>query len=804
MSPSPLPRRLSILVDRHLKARRLLHESAGRAIDRGASLRRIYRILRRGLIAGLRTGLAASGQKDAGGLTWAGLLERVAGTLNLNEAEQSALSVIANMPRQPEEEDWRRSSEAAIRYLAQAQSHENAAQTLLEASCRPLGERLGIRDGRWIIHRTFGPMKLLAVHARLGATATCQPDRTRLVDLIDCLKSGIVRWQDDEASIAALEEQMVCPVSFPEPPAPVPPDPARAAMTFLMKTEIAGTWYHDARRVVDRLTPGMALCLEREPDNRFDVDAVAVRLPSGEKLGYVPRRCNGAISRRLADGIALGAWLDEGDWSDEDPMPSGPAPWLGLEIRSPLPGDAPTEAEIAETRRQQKQIEPLPSPTPEEMRLTESYWPARFALGGLDKARSAMRAGDLPGVIKELWTLLKWAKEAWLHQQGQTPELGNGWQSMEHQFRSASREHPLGMALPVLAYEIEWRCSHGPRKGSAALALALLRMEALLHEHVPPPDECHEPKRGLRFVITLPPSPEFPAVSPLPLARRYTPWRRLETLWLLRYLLRLGQRAECFLPVSSGDLRRLRMLNRDRPLVIAALRRISASHREKVRRCLLPDEAGKCQPTREAFLEFFPELVPNSAKWHLIDSAAVLLAQEAPCEEDLRRLRLELELLQPQRGRHGRRLPRDGDLFITEHLLLARETLDLLPALQATTLPMPYKRQNKLRWDVLAEWFDILSTELFGLNRQDMLRTWPALMAEAGNLDFALEAWRRVVAHNRKPDAIDTDLEASVARVLLEEALISCRGPWRDSLAAQIPALDCLCPWGGHPALPDS
>lgn len=76
---------------------------------------------------------------------------------------------------------------------------------------------------------------------------------------------------------------------------------AVALPTPLFDFAIAGGFYHGLQAAQATLRPGMALDLRREPDNPHDADAVAVHLPNGLMLGYVPRVANTPVAR-LMDG----------------------------------------------------------------------------------------------------------------------------------------------------------------------------------------------------------------------------------------------------------------------------------------------------------------------------------------------------------------------------------------------------------------------------------------------------------------------------------------------------------------------
>jgi hypothetical protein len=795
-------------------AHRRANTGSYRAMDRGAPLYRVYRRIRKGLIEALRAALMAHGLRSAGALSWAKLLASVTGKLSLGQREREALATLAAMPYRPEEVPLNASREDLLFYLAECRRYQEAAWVIYCLCVRAVAHELGLTDGRWLRHRQFGPMKLLIVNNFLGATASFGfLGETKNLSLPDCLLQQLFQWiSDDEA--AELEERFITPVAFPDPiiPETPPMDPARLAMLPLLLTEVAGLYYHQAKKVSEQLQEGMALRLSREPDNRFDVDAVAVLMPGGEKLGYVPRRCNAAISRRLAEGHALGIWLTEIHWADEDiteappscrviPEPGyfpGTPVRLAIEIRSPVPGDAPTAIEAAESARQQKLAAPEvpPSrPTPHQESMDNSHWPARFAFGSFDKARSALRHGDPIQVLGHVDSALKWAKEAWIWQHQEEPAMGNGWHSLVAQFDRLAAGTPLAMRLALLDYELLWHGRNPQREGRTALALGLLRLESLLKSHISVPEDSGGRSQGLSLVLKVPGLAASGVLSDPPLARRYPPLLRLKTLRVLRRLLRVCQRTSCGLPGSTSELKVLWALNRDALLVRATIRRLMASELSTLRGLVSPDENGNCWKPDAHYLALFPLLVPNGAKWHLMSRAAKLLEAEAWQEDEVRRLRLELELLQPETGRHGRRTPADRELYITEQLLLAAQTLDLRPAILSFVLLMPMKRYDRLRPDALWQLFDVLCSELFGKSRDDMFRTWPALLAEASDLDFALFAWQRALKNPWHPDQLAENPEVDAARELLEEALITHRGRWRADLKDRIPALECLCPW---------
>ena len=84
----------------------------------------------------------------------------------------------------------------------------------------------------------------------------------------------------------------------------------KAKKLFFMECHLAGRQYHDVDEVWDRLKVGTKLCLERDMDNRFDPNAVAVMFDDASEqgheesylLGYIPAEQNETIAQFLEMG----------------------------------------------------------------------------------------------------------------------------------------------------------------------------------------------------------------------------------------------------------------------------------------------------------------------------------------------------------------------------------------------------------------------------------------------------------------------------------------------------------------------
>ena len=91
-----------------------------------------------------------------------------------------------------------------------------------------------------------------------------------------------------------------------------PPAGAGEAIVSLMvrNSPLAGFRYNEGRLVWEVMRTGDALTLVREPDNRFDPEAIRLEW-NGRKIGYVPRQENAALARQLDAGNTVEARIIE-------------------------------------------------------------------------------------------------------------------------------------------------------------------------------------------------------------------------------------------------------------------------------------------------------------------------------------------------------------------------------------------------------------------------------------------------------------------------------------------------------------
>ncbi len=72
-------------------------------------------------------------------------------------------------------------------------------------------------------------------------------------------------------------------------------------------TKLAGVTFEGRQDVLARLEPGSPLRIERQPDNAFDANAIALFEPRGEQVGFFNRRLAAALAPAIDAGVAYDA-----------------------------------------------------------------------------------------------------------------------------------------------------------------------------------------------------------------------------------------------------------------------------------------------------------------------------------------------------------------------------------------------------------------------------------------------------------------------------------------------------------------
>ena len=73
---------------------------------------------------------------------------------------------------------------------------------------------------------------------------------------------------------------------------------------------MAGTTHIKDESVFDEIKEGDKLILQREPENRFDENAILVLNEAGKKLGYIPEKDNIVFARLMDAGKYLTAKIE--------------------------------------------------------------------------------------------------------------------------------------------------------------------------------------------------------------------------------------------------------------------------------------------------------------------------------------------------------------------------------------------------------------------------------------------------------------------------------------------------------------
>lgn len=83
---------------------------------------------------------------------------------------------------------------------------------------------------------------------------------------------------------------------------------------FLLDTAIAGTDYiENIDELLSQISKGDRLALKRDPGNKYDSLAIKVFTESGDRIGYIPRKCNETITNLMDQGHEVFAIVQDVD-----------------------------------------------------------------------------------------------------------------------------------------------------------------------------------------------------------------------------------------------------------------------------------------------------------------------------------------------------------------------------------------------------------------------------------------------------------------------------------------------------------
>ena len=84
---------------------------------------------------------------------------------------------------------------------------------------------------------------------------------------------------------------------------------------YLFETTVAGTSYIDGIEEIEKtLEPDDKLQFYREPDNKYDPQAIKIETQNHQKIGYVPRQDNIVFSRLMDAGKLLFGRVKSKEW----------------------------------------------------------------------------------------------------------------------------------------------------------------------------------------------------------------------------------------------------------------------------------------------------------------------------------------------------------------------------------------------------------------------------------------------------------------------------------------------------------
>ena len=99
----------------------------------------------------------------------------------------------------------------------------------------------------------------------------------------------------------------------------------------VIETAVVGVTYNGRQGAIAFLLPGDEVWLLREPDNRFDRNAIRVLRRNGRQIGY--------LNRHLARNWPRASIATACRWRPSSPVLTGTYPQRGVQIRFAVPCD---------------------------------------------------------------------------------------------------------------------------------------------------------------------------------------------------------------------------------------------------------------------------------------------------------------------------------------------------------------------------------------------------------------------------------------------------------------------------------
>jgi len=76
-------------------------------------------------------------------------------------------------------------------------------------------------------------------------------------------------------------------------------------------SKIVGSSFCNGQKIIPTLKSGDTLILKREPENKFDTNAIAVEVPGKERIGYIPKDTAAGLAPEMDNGVKVKCEVSE-------------------------------------------------------------------------------------------------------------------------------------------------------------------------------------------------------------------------------------------------------------------------------------------------------------------------------------------------------------------------------------------------------------------------------------------------------------------------------------------------------------